>query len=61
LVICERHIAETEALLEKLDADMMAAACDYEKLNALLAEKDAVQAALDELYEKWEALSEAAE
>ncbi|MEA4992576.1 MAG: ABC-F family ATP-binding cassette domain-containing protein [Oscillibacter sp.] len=61
LVICERHIAETEALLEKLDADMMAAACDYEKLSALLAEKDAVQAALDELYEKWEALSEAAE
>ncbi|WP_312280896.1 ABC-F family ATP-binding cassette domain-containing protein [Oscillibacter sp.] len=61
LVICERHIGETETLLEKLDADMMAAACDYEKLNALLAEKDAVQAALDELYEKWEALSEAAE
>ncbi len=61
LVICERHIGETEALLEKLDSDMMAAACDYEKLNALLAEKDAVQAALDELYEKWEALSEAAE
>ena len=48
-------------LLEKLDADMTAAACDYEKLNALLAERDAVQAALDELYEKWEALSEAAE
>lgn len=61
LVICERHIGETETLLEKLDAEMMAAACDYEKLNALLAEKDAVQAALDELYEKWEALSEALE
>ena len=40
---------------------MIDAACDYEKLNGLMAEKDAVQAALDELYEKWEALSEAAE
>lgn len=61
LVICERHISETEALIEKLDRDMIDAACDYEKLNGLMSEKDAVQAALDELYEKWEALSEAAE
>lgn len=61
LVICERHIAETEALIERLDADMLSVACDYEKLGALLAEKDAVQSALDELYETWEALSEAAE
>ena len=61
LVICERHISETEALVEKLDQDMIEAACDYEKLNELMSEKDAVQAALDELYEKWEALSETAE
>ena len=61
LVICERHISETEELLQKLDQDMIDAACDYEKLNGLMAEKDAVQTALDELYEKWEALSEAAE
>ena len=40
-----------------LDADMEAAACDYEKLNALMKEKETVQAELDALYEKWEALS----
>ena len=61
LVICERHIAETEALLKKLDQDMIDAACDYEKLNGIMAEKDAVQAELDALYEKWEALSETAQ
>ena len=60
LVICERHIAETEARIQELDDAMAEAACDYEKLNELLAEKDAVQAALDELYEKWEQLSEEA-
>ena len=36
---------------------MEAAACDYEKLNELLKEKEGVQAELDALYEKWEALS----
>ena len=61
LVICERHIAETEALLKKLDQDMIDAACDYEKLNSIMAEKDAVQAELDALYEKWETLSETAQ
>lgn len=44
-----------------LDADMEAAACDYEKLNELMKEKETVQAELDALYEKWESLSEAAE
>ena len=39
---------------------MEAAACDYEKLNDLLKEKDAAQAELDALYEKWEQLSEEA-
>ena len=40
---------------------MEAAACDYEKLNALLKEKEDAQTELDALYEKWESLSEAAE
>ncbi|MEI3305739.1 MAG: ElyC/SanA/YdcF family protein [Dysosmobacter sp.] len=43
-----------------LDADMEAAACDYEKLQALVKEKEAAQAELDALYEKWEQLSEEA-
>ena len=61
LVICERQIAETEGRIQELEQAMIAAACDYERLNELMAEKDAVQVALDELYEKWETLSEAAE
>ncbi len=61
LVICERDIAKAEERLAALDTDMEAAACDYEKLNALLAEKNEAQAELDALYEKWEALSMEAE
>ena len=40
---------------------MEAAACDYEKLNELVGQKDAAQAELDALYERWEQLSEEAE
>ena len=61
LTICERDIAKTEERLAALDSDMEAAACDYEKLNELLKEKETVQAELDELYGKWEKLSEEAE
>lgn len=39
---------------------MEANACDYEKLNTLVADKDAAQAELDALYQRWEELSEAA-
>ena len=39
---------------------MEAAACDYEKLNELMGERDTAQAGLDALYEKWERLSEEA-
>ena len=45
---------------KQLDAEMEANACDYEKLNALVADKDAAQAELDALYLRWEELSEAA-
>ena len=61
LTICERDIAKAEERLAALDADMEAAACDYERLNELMKDKEAVQAELDGLYEKWESLSEAAE
>ena len=36
-------------------------ATDYEKLTTLSAEREALQAELDTLYERWEALSEEAE
>ena len=60
LTICERDIAKAEERIAALDAGMEAAACDYEKLNGLLKEKDDAQAELDALYEKWEQLSEEA-
>lgn len=61
LTICERDIARIEERLAALDTEMEDAACDYEKLNELLKEKESVQGELDALYEKWESLSEAAE
>jgi ATP-binding cassette subfamily F protein 3 len=60
LTICERDIARAEEHIAALDADMEAAACDYEKLNELMKEKETVQSELDGLYEKWEQLSEEA-
>ena len=61
LTICERDIARAEEYIAALEADMEAAACDYEKLNELVGQKDAAQAELDALYERWEQLSEEAE
>ena len=61
LTICERDIAKAEERIAALEADMEAAACDYEKLNELVNEKEAAQAELDALYERWEQLSEEAE
>ncbi len=61
LTICERDIAKAEERMAELAAAMEAAACDYEKLNAVLQEKESLQEQLDALYEKWEALSEEAE
>ena len=61
LTICEREISKAEEAIAGLDAQMEAAACDYEKLNELVKEKEAAQAELDALYERWEQLSEEAE
>ena len=61
LTICEREIAKAEERIAALEGEMEAAACDYEKLNDLLKQKDAVQGELDALYERWEQLSEEAE
>jgi ATPase subunit of ABC transporter with duplicated ATPase domains len=60
LTICERDIARAEEEIAALERDMEAAACDYEKLTALTAERETAQAELDALYEKWEQLSEEA-
>ncbi len=57
LTICERDIAKAEAQLTDLDAEMEAAACDYEKLQQLSAQRESAQRDLDALYERWEALS----
>ena len=61
LTICERDIAKAEEHIAALEADMEAAACDYERLNELVGQKAAAQAELDALYERWEQLSEEAE
>ena len=61
LTICERDIAKAEEHIAALEREMEAAACDYEKLNELVGQKDAAQAELDALYERWEQLSEEAE
>ena len=60
LTICERDIARAEERISALEADMEAAACDYEKLTELTAEREAAQGDLDALYERWEQLSEEA-
>ncbi|WP_295579221.1 ribosomal protection-like ABC-F family protein [uncultured Oscillibacter sp.] len=60
LTICERDIARAEERIAALEADMEAAACDYEKLSGLVQEKEAAQEELDALYGKWEQLSEEA-
>ena len=43
-----------------MDADMEAAACDYERLTELTAERETAQKELDALYGRWEQLSEEA-
>ena len=60
LTICERDVARAEEAVAALEADMEAAACDYERLTALTAEREAAQAELNALYERWERLSEEA-
>ena len=50
-------IKEVLQQLEPLDAQIDAAATDYEALVRLTGEKDAVQTQLDEMMAQWEALS----
>lgn len=61
LTICERDIARLEEKIAALDASIEEYATDYEKLTEITSEREASQAELDALYERWEKLSEEAE
>lgn len=54
----EREIEKQEAALAALAAEEEENASDYQKLMELGEKKEAVQAVLDGLYERWEALAE---
>ena len=50
----EREIEKQEQLIAKLDADIEAAAADYQELTRLLGEKENAEAELMDLMEQWE-------
>jgi len=51
----EREIEKQEQQIAQLDADIEAAAADYQELTRLLEEKEAAEMDLLELMEAWEA------
>ena len=55
------EIAALEEKIAKTDADMAACATDFTHLQELSAEKEALEAKLDERMERWMELSELAE
>ena len=61
LAALEREIAAGEEQLRRLDGEIQENATDYEALSRLFEEKAAAEAALEEAYEAWGALSEDAE
>ncbi len=50
----EREIEKQETAIAQLDADIEAAAADYQELTRLLSEKEAAEAVLLDLMEQWE-------
>ena len=54
----EKEIARQEERIEELDREAEKHATDYQKLMEISAEKEEQEAALLELYERWEELSE---
>ncbi len=50
-----------EAEIRAAEAEMEANACDYEKYSEAYAKKEALDAQLMELMERWEKLAEEAE
>ncbi len=61
LTICERDMEKLEAEIRAAEAEMEANACDYEKYSEAYAKKEALDAQLMELMERWEKLAEEAE
>lgn len=57
----ERDIAKAEEQMELWDSQMQENACDYQKLQELVTQKETAQLQLDALYARWEELSEALE
>ena len=53
----EREIEKQEAAMAELDAQIEAAAADYQELSRLLQEKTEAEAGLEALMEQWETLS----
>ena len=61
LTICERDMEKLEAEIRAAEAEMEANACDYEKYSEAYARKEALDARLLELMDRWEKLAEEAE
>lgn len=61
LTICERDMAKLEAEIAKLNEELEANACDYEKYSELYAKKEEMDEQLLALMERWEQLSMEAE
>ena len=53
----EREIGKLEQRQSELEGEIEANACDYNKLQELCQEKEALEAQLEERYERWEELS----
>ena len=60
LTICQREMDKLEEAIRRKEAEMEAAASDYERYGALYAEKEAMDEELLALMERWEQLSEEA-
>ncbi len=61
LTICERDMAKLEGEMAKLNEELEANACDYEKYGALYAKKEELDEQLLLLMERWEQLTLEAE
>ncbi len=61
IALLEQKIEKQENLLKDYDDQIQEAATDYEALTRLMAEQETAQAELDDLYARWEELSELSE
>jgi len=61
LTICERDMEKLEAEIKAAEAELEANACDYEKYSEIYAKKEALDAQLLEMMDRWEKLATEAE